>query len=309
MLPFEVPNEARRYANRYGLAALNTATKYPSILTLHQLGERGRLLPELTTPAAAETVLFGSEKIDGTNARILVFSDGSYLIGGRDTFLHLGGDLLFDPNNNIVKGLTENWLPFEHTSSLSLVDKARVGHLCAYLKHLNRETIVPTTLMPLTVLYGEVYGGRLNDHKQYGTDAFGFRLFDVCVYESAWALDELLRMPLDKLSLWRESTDPNGGLRYGQPFLNREQLHGYAQDLGLELVPEVVTIAGDVEWMNHESVLDFLQDTLPHSLATLHESALGKPEGIVLASADRRVRVKIRYEDYERTLRVNTPKK
>jgi hypothetical protein len=34
--------------NRFALGMLNSATKYPSILTYHEMGERGRLNSELT---------------------------------------------------------------------------------------------------------------------------------------------------------------------------------------------------------------------------------------------------------------------
>jgi hypothetical protein len=301
-------NIARSYAEHYGLGHLNSLTKYPSILTLHELGEKGRLLDTFTTPAVGQTPLYGTEKIHGTNTRILVFADGSYLIGDRGAFLHLGGDFLFDPSNGIVKGLLAHWLPFDHTTSLQNDNKARVGYLRATvgsdLQHPPRYPFAP-----LTVLYGEIYGGRINDHKQYGTDQFGFRLFDVAVYDSAWSLDELLHRTPEDISLWRESTNPEGGLCYGQPFLNREKLLAFAQLRGIELVPEIIATPADFfPGLTHEDVLAFLTTSIPHSLATLHPDAKGQPEGLVLASADREIRVKVRYEDYQRTLRGKTPK-
>lgn len=50
--------------SKYGKEKINTLTKYPSILTLHRIGEKGRLTEELTTPIQGE-VLYATEKIDG----------------------------------------------------------------------------------------------------------------------------------------------------------------------------------------------------------------------------------------------------
>ena len=56
---------------QYGKQKINSLTKYPSILTLHKLGEKGRLTQELTTDIQGEQ-LFATEKIDGTNAQLLI---------------------------------------------------------------------------------------------------------------------------------------------------------------------------------------------------------------------------------------------
>ena len=62
------------------LEALNSATKYPSIRTYHALGERGSLTEEVTG-FHGDVVL--SEKIDGSNSRIIRLPDGDWLIGSR----------------------------------------------------------------------------------------------------------------------------------------------------------------------------------------------------------------------------------
>ncbi len=51
---------------KYGKEKVNILTKYPSILTLHKFGDRGRFTDEITTNVDGET-LYASEKIDGTN--------------------------------------------------------------------------------------------------------------------------------------------------------------------------------------------------------------------------------------------------
>ena len=89
---------------KFGKLKINTLTKYPSILTLHQLGEKGKLKSELTTPIENE-VLYATEKIDGTNTRIICFGD-EYLIGAREFVLHHSDDLYFDNSQGIVEGIS-----------------------------------------------------------------------------------------------------------------------------------------------------------------------------------------------------------
>lgn len=75
------------------LDVVNTATKYPSIPTYHQLDPRnGRLNehPLVFAPGGAVQV---TEKVDGTNGRIVVFPCGGYVIGSREELLWARGDL------------------------------------------------------------------------------------------------------------------------------------------------------------------------------------------------------------------------
>src|SRR6188768_1972097 len=75
------------------LAALNTATKYPSIPTYHKFGEKGRLTEELNV--IFKGAVIGTEKIDGTNTRIILPPGNDYIIGSREELLFSGGDLLY----------------------------------------------------------------------------------------------------------------------------------------------------------------------------------------------------------------------
>jgi hypothetical protein len=67
------------------LRKLNSATQYPSILTYHVLGQRGRLTEARTADFRdeARTDVIVTEKIDGTNARIILppRGAGSALVG------------------------------------------------------------------------------------------------------------------------------------------------------------------------------------------------------------------------------------
>ncbi|MFL5728100.1 MAG: RNA ligase family protein [Cytophagaceae bacterium] len=191
----------------FGKEKINTLTKYPSILTLHQLGERGRLKNELTTPIENE-IMYATEKIDGTNARIICYG-GQYLVGARELILHHSDDLYFDNAQGIVDGL----------------------------KTLNIQ--VPETDI-FTVIYGEFYGGKTSaNSKWYGQDKNGFRVFDIAEYKDL----SMLNLPLQEISTWRER-ETSTGITYGQNFLNRSDLKSRFPQF--EYVPSVEFELGDM---------------------------------------------------------------
>lgn len=84
------------------LSKLNSMTKYPSIPTYHTLGEKGALLEE-TVPFEGEIVL--TEKVDGTNSRIILLPDGTFILGSREELLFAKGDLIGNPALGIVEAL------------------------------------------------------------------------------------------------------------------------------------------------------------------------------------------------------------
>lgn len=272
-------------------AQLNSLTKYPSILTLHALGERGRLTAARTTPALENHLpLLATEKIDGTSARILVFADGSYVVGSREHLLTVSGDVLFDPAVGIVDGLRRTvFTQFADTE----------GQLPA-LAH----AIGPNTPAPLTVIYGEFYGGKVTaSSKHYALpNQVGFRVFDVAVFADASLLADQLRADVRELAQWREAETPMG-LRYGQPFLPQPALAAYLAQVGLPGVPDLPPFVLAGPELTHEQVLAWLRQHLPHTQAPLPGGpAPGRAEGAILRTADRSGIVKIRFEDYERTL-------
>ena len=57
------------------LGKLNSMTKYPSILTYHTLGDKGVLRETVQVPFAGRVL--GTEKVDGTNCRLIFCPDGS----------------------------------------------------------------------------------------------------------------------------------------------------------------------------------------------------------------------------------------
>jgi hypothetical protein len=247
--------------SKFGKEKINTLTKYPSILTLHQLGEKGRLKNEFTTQIQGEK-MYATEKIDGTNTRIICFGS-EYLIGAREFILHHSHDLYFDNAQGIVDGL----------------------------KALNVK--IPQT-DKFTVIYGEFFGGKTTANaKWYGQDKNGFRVFDIAVYDDLSILD----LSQHEISKWRESETDNG-IIYGQNFISRSEMENQFTDF--ELVPLVEFDLGD---MSHKVVLENLKKFIPTTKVALSENALKKSEGVVLRNESRSKIVKVRFEDYERTLR------
>lgn len=263
----------RALVARIGLAKLNSLTKYPSILTYHALGDRGRLRPERNRVFSAAERVIVTEKIDGTNTRIVLFPHtGEYLIGSREEWLHARGDLVSNPALGIVEAVRA--IAERCASALAVAEGA------------------PSVL----AVYGEVYGGKVTAaSKEYTAgDAgrFGFRVFD------AWREDlESLAVRSEKLTpeqlaAWREDSK--------QAWLDEAALAALSETIGVDRTPRIEASAPP------EGVAEtfaWLKATLPKTLAPLSEGANGHPEGLVVRANDRSVIAKIRYEDYERTVR------
>ncbi|GLY04525.1 RNA ligase family protein [Actinoplanes sp. NBRC 101535] len=167
------------------LAALNSLTKYPSIPTYHQLDPRnGSLTDEVTVFTGT---VHGTEKVDGTNSRVILLPDGSYLLGSREELLYARGDLIGNP----ALGIVANLRPFADTLT------APDGRI--------------------RVLYLELYGGRIGGQaKQYSArGATGWRLFDVAEFTEDDFADKL-DWPPATISAWREDQ--------GQWFLGEDEL-------------------------------------------------------------------------------------
>jgi len=246
------------------LKALNSLTKYPSIPTYHELDSRNGGLTE--TAAGFTGPVIGSEKVDGTNSRIVLLPDGGYLLGSREEFLYADGDLIGNPALGIVESLRP------------VADALRGGG-------------EPDAVR---VYYLELYGGKIGSQaKNYSTSGtVGWRLFDVAVVGD---LAERLAWSPERISSWRE-----GG---GQQFVSEERLRDAAAAAGFELAPRLFTLdgtdlPGDVAGMHA-----FLAARLPRTLVALDETGKGLPEGIVLRTPDRSMIAKARFQDYERTLK------
>lgn len=247
------------FTRELDLRKLNTATKYPSIPTYHSLGERGSLLEE--TISFDGEALIATEKVDGTNSRIILMPDKCYLIGSREELLHAKGDLIHNP----ALGIVDTLKPVADRVSSSYHSPAGI----------------------MTTIYLETYGGKTTAAaKQYTSNReFGYRVFDVNRVPLS-RLDE----ELEAISAWRESG--------GQDFLTEAELTEIAASVQLELTPRVAVV--DSIPSTIEETHNWLKAMIDRTLVALDEEAGGRPEGLVVRTADRTRIAKIRFEDYER---------
>jgi hypothetical protein len=247
------------------LRKLNSLTKYPSIPTYHTMGPRnGILLDEFLQ--FEETVL-ATEKVDGTNARIVFTPGRTFLLGSREEFLYARGDLIGNPSMGVVDALRP------------------LG-----------ERLCDTVAQPdaVVVYFGELYGGKITaNSKQYTTtQRVGFRLFDVIVMTD---FEAQLDQPAESISTWRE-----GG---GQAFVDEEALQAIARHADIPLTPRIAEISRAELPTTLPGGAEFLARWMTHSQCTLDDAAAGRPEGLVIRTRDRRRIAKLRFEDYQRTLR------
>ncbi|MDT0530611.1 RNA ligase family protein [Micromonospora sp. DSM 115977] len=245
------------------LRKINSLTKYPSIPTYHALDpDNGGLLAECVAFTGPVTL---TEKVDGTNARIVVLPDGAYLIGSREELLYARGDLIGNP-------------------ALGIVDA---------LRDVAERLTVAAAADRITVFYLEVYGGKVTAaSRQYTAERrVGHRLFDVAVLDDP---APMLDWPAQRISAWRD-----GG---GQRFLGEADLVGRADASGLATVPRLATVPAEELPRDIEGMHTFLTGYLPRTLVALDGPA-GRSEGLVLRAADRSAIAKARFQDYERTLK------
>ena len=259
------------------LAFLNSLTKYPSIPTWHVIGDKGRLTPATEyTAAKAQGPWHLTEKLDGTNARIILVGMGGKVdafLGSREHILWALGDRCGDPAMGIVAALRGE-----------PVERAREWLL-------NWGAVDGTVI----TIYGEVFGGKVGaGAKGYTSgDNVGFRVFDMRQVLPS-EVPRLRQLEPGQLAMWRERS-PDG-------WFDLEEFQREVAIAGLETVPHLAT---DTELpVLLEDAHDLLRSTLVGgTYALLDGGGTGKAEGIVARTADRSKIVKLRFEDYERTLR------
>lgn len=260
-----------------GLRKLNSITKYPSILTYHNLGPKGSLVDSLVDGTGFDNrPVYITEKIDGTNSRVIFSTDSKgsvedYIIGSREDFLFAKNDRIVNPALGIVK----NMKPIADTICL-----------------LNEGTLKPNSIY---CLYGETYGGKINGAKQY--TSYGnssIRIFDLWILEHN-QVEELLNMEVEQISSWREHS--------GQPFVDVNTLQDFCDKFLLNTVPYIKTVNGNDIPERLQDVWNWMQ-VFSKSTACIDNGGLGNSEGIVIRYADRSLIRKIRFEDYLKTKRI-----
>lgn len=263
---------------KYGMDALNSYTKYPSIQTYHEI--TGPTLNENLTDMKGfepEADVYITEKVDGTNSRILTLN-GDYMIGSREEFLHRKGDVIYNPSQGIVD-----------------VMKPYAEKLVSVLPHDNI----------LRVFYGETYGGNINGAKQYTSHKnTAIRFFDITTIDvTSSDFLNVITMSIDRISSWREHD--------GQKYVSVSELMKTLEDCGfntaVNAVPYIRICKGsDIPTVRAETY-EWLKE-FEKSRAVIDEdydfdNNKGRAEGVVVRVADRSFIRKIRFEDYERTKR------
>ena len=241
---------------------LNSATKYPSIPTYHVMGEKGRLTDEVQVDFAGYEVQI-TEKVDGTNVRVLIDARGHMMIGSRNELLWYSEDRLYNP-------------------ALGIVD-AMLPVLGRWNPASPREGVV--------VYFGELYGGKIGRAaRQYTTrrDVTGFRIFDVLSLERC-QIDQVMPLPVEDIAKWRD-------VWRRQRFVPIDR----SRSLGWQMTPELGFGAPPA---GVRETLEWLDATCPRSLCVLDDEAPGHPEGVIVRTPDRSRIAKIRFADYRRTLR------
>lgn len=241
------------------LDKLNSMTKYPSIPTYHALGNKGILLEE-TIEFPEEIIL--TEKVDGTNSRIILLPDGNFVLGSREELLFAKGDLIGNPALGIVEALKDV------------------------------ASTMPRNPDSIAVLFLELYGGKITAaSKQYTSQqSVGWRLFDIAVIDD---FESLFEKSTQQLASWRN----NGG----QSFFSESKLQKAAKNCGIELTPRLGVVQSLPSAIGE--TFQFLKDAISKTSVALDDGALGRPEGIVARTASRSAIAKLRFEDYQRSVR------
>lgn len=245
-------------------ARLNSATKYPSIETYHQLDPANGTLLEAPMLFDGDEVVL-TEKVNGASARIIVMPDGDFFIGSREELFHARGDRVWN-------------------TQLGIVDT---------LKDLADDGLYPASTGIIKTFYMEVFGGNIGGgYKNYTTNKTNtdYRLFDISYVPLA-----ILDMSREQIASWRQHG--------GQDWADEVRL-GLAEKVErVDLTPRLGVVEGDKLPRTIDDTLEWLQIHLPATEVALDPTGHGKGEGIVLRTRDRVTIVKAKFEDYERTIR------
>lgn len=258
------------------LTELNSATKYPSIDTYHVL-VNGRLTEELGPFAGVgpEEGVYVTEKVDGTNGRIVFLPGGDYFIGQRESLIHAKGDRIHNPAMEIVRVLKP------------IADR---------LLERGYEVRPGQIRVMFFEVYGHKIGGQAKQYTRQGNN--GARLFDIATVPLV-----VLEESREKISAWRESG--------GQIWETVQELAMIAIGWDLDLVPYLAMDDGEDIPRTLADGYAYLQGEIGETQVHLDEDreVTGKPEGLVLRTEDRRLISKMRYEDYEKALSPQRKKK
>lgn len=263
------------FNSKESLQKINTLTKYPSIATYHTM-INGKLQPELTSNSFVDgDEIIVSEKIDGTNSRIM-YLNGDWIIGSRENLLFAKGDRIGDP----AQGIVDIVKPIANNLS-------------------DPETALRLESDTLYVFYGESYGGKITKaSREYSKSdvTTGFRLFDVVTIPVNEVIS-LMNQPIESIASWREGSGDGHN-----KFVDVNRVNVVATYvLNVKTVPYHITLTGADIPNTLEETYEWLQK-YSSSVASLDNEKEGLAEGVVVRTRDRSIIRKIRFQDYERTL-------
>ena len=231
------------------------------------------LTEELNFKVPSKSDLIITEKIDGTNTRIIFFMNNGkvdYFIGSRQELVYAKDDRIFRDDN--------------------------IAWLCNLLTDRVVDTMkwnFDSQPVAYVTIYGELYGNKITKgSKNYTSgNSLGFRLFDVGIITTGQE-EEIAGMNESDISNWRK--------RFGPNWINYNNLDSFAMDLYVERVPEIDNdlINRDLNGISTDDMYNVMS-SFSASRATLDNDAIGKAEGIVLRNNDRSFIAKARFEDYE----------
>lgn len=251
---------------------LNSITKYPEIKTYHKMGEKGRLQPELSLELDPDKMYHVSEKVDGTNTRMIFYitkDECDYFIGSREEILTAKYDRIYNPTLDIVQNLSE-----------------KAEHISEHLYYRNN------VCDGVYTFYSELYGGKLPATKQYSNSKeYSMRLFDIS-YIPLDKFAELIDFSRDVIAMWR--------VHGGQDFFTTDERKEFSRVLNLETVPFQGNLYGREIPSDLAETYEFLSAYKTTKAGINCEG--GRAEGVVIRSDDRKEIVKLRFENYERTL-------
>lgn len=256
---------------KLNLHRFNSITKYPSILTMHKLDNKGNSSDVFDVRVQSDKDYYLTEKIDGTNSRIILLPDNKYMLGSREELLTASGDIIYNP----VLGIVDTLRPYaEHIlENINLLNP-------------NKDQVI--------VIYGETFGGHTHKNAVAYTgdqSKTAFRMFDVQLL-SLDKLDELNSLDDTRVATWREHNNQN--------WLTVEALQKLSTLLDIPHVPYLKVVKGaDIE-TTPSKVYAWLNEHLPSTLVKLDAAGQGFPEGIIARTADRKSILKIRNANYKR---------
>lgn len=245
---------------------LNSATKYPSILAYHQPQpeHRGKLEATPCVDFRGREVIL-TEKVDGTNGRMIILPGGDWFIGSREDLITARGDRV--PNQGPVNlAMARALVPAAEQAAAAWDGKDAL------------------------VIWAEVYGAATAAGWQnYSTDkhTVGARIFDVALVDP-----HILTQTPAAAAAWRDA----GGQQFAPLDLK--------MDLPLERVPQLGVVNGNDIPTDIEGAHAWLTSVLTETQVRLDGTGKGQAEGIVIRTAGRDRIAKLRHPDYQKHARI-----